>query len=180
MPRVGVRAQTAPLQALIICNTISAAPRLCSRDCWYRSLCFSISFSWGWVGAGFSAQQPSLGPQGLSLLPVCLSSSSYPCHSPIVRSLHPQGAHILFVSCMDLRQVCLCVESPHAPAHHFLWEAWRSLFCGSVRALAFVTKRNHKSIRGHIIDSDILVFITASQLPTPCYILLQIQLQIRF
>lgn len=37
----------APLQALIICSTISAAPRLCSRACWYRSLCFSISFSWG-------------------------------------------------------------------------------------------------------------------------------------
>lgn len=35
----------APLQALIIWSTISAAPRLCSRDCWYRSLCFSISFS---------------------------------------------------------------------------------------------------------------------------------------
>lgn len=34
-----------PLQALIICSTISAAPRSCRRDCWYRSLCFSISFS---------------------------------------------------------------------------------------------------------------------------------------
>lgn len=34
-----------PLQALIICRTISAAPRLWSLDCWYRSLCFSISFS---------------------------------------------------------------------------------------------------------------------------------------
>lgn len=34
-----------PLQALIICRTISAAPRLWSRDCWYSSLCFSISFS---------------------------------------------------------------------------------------------------------------------------------------
>lgn len=34
-----------PLQALIICRTISAAPRLCSLACWYRSLCFSISFS---------------------------------------------------------------------------------------------------------------------------------------
>lgn len=54
--------QTAPLQALIICNTISAAPRLCSRDCWYRSLCFSISFSWGVGGAGVSGQQPSRGP----------------------------------------------------------------------------------------------------------------------
>lgn len=36
---------TLPLQALIICSTISAAPRLWSLDCWYRSLCFSISFS---------------------------------------------------------------------------------------------------------------------------------------
>lgn len=34
-----------PLQALIICSTISAAPRLWRRDCWYRSRCFSISFS---------------------------------------------------------------------------------------------------------------------------------------
>lgn len=35
----------APLQALIICSTISAAPRVCSRACWYRRRCFSISFS---------------------------------------------------------------------------------------------------------------------------------------
>lgn len=36
-----------PLVALIICNTISAAPRACSLACWYRIFCFSISFSWG-------------------------------------------------------------------------------------------------------------------------------------
>lgn len=76
----GLGAGTAPLQALIICNTISAAPRLCSRDCWYRSRCFSISFSW-W-GAGFGAQQPSLGLQGLVSSLVCLPSSSHICHPP--------------------------------------------------------------------------------------------------
>lgn len=35
-----------PLLALIICSTISAAPRACSLACWYRIFCFSISFSW--------------------------------------------------------------------------------------------------------------------------------------
>lgn len=37
-----------PLLALIICSTISAAPRACSLACWYRIFCFSISFSWRW------------------------------------------------------------------------------------------------------------------------------------
>lgn len=41
-----------PLQALIICSTISAAPRLWRRDCWYRSRCFSISFSCESRGGG--------------------------------------------------------------------------------------------------------------------------------
>lgn len=42
-----VSSSSVPLQALIICRTISAAPRLWSLDCWYRSLCFSVSFSCG-------------------------------------------------------------------------------------------------------------------------------------
>ncbi|TNN62820.1 hypothetical protein EYF80_026895 [Liparis tanakae] len=29
----------------MVCSTISAAPRSCSRACWYSSFCFSISFS---------------------------------------------------------------------------------------------------------------------------------------
>lgn len=37
---------TLPLLALMVCSTISAAPRSWSRACWYRSFCFSISFSW--------------------------------------------------------------------------------------------------------------------------------------
>lgn len=37
---------SSPLLALIICSTISAAPRACSLACWYRIFCFSISFSW--------------------------------------------------------------------------------------------------------------------------------------
>lgn len=62
--------RAAPLQALIICSTISAAPRLCSRDCWYRSLCFSISFSWDRgrpMGEAPPAPQPA--PSPLTPLP---------------------------------------------------------------------------------------------------------------
>ena len=35
-----------PLLALMVWSTISAAPRSCSRACWYNSFCFSISFSY--------------------------------------------------------------------------------------------------------------------------------------
>lgn len=65
----------APLQALIICSTISAAPRLCSRACWYRSLCFSISFSWSRARPMVPSEsrlpsEPSPHPPALSLTPV--------------------------------------------------------------------------------------------------------------
>lgn len=53
--------QQLPLQALIICSTISAAPRLCRRDCWYRSLCFSISFSCGAEQEGHSCNPVNKG-----------------------------------------------------------------------------------------------------------------------
>lgn len=91
-------AQTAPLQALIICSTISAAPRLCSRDCWYRSLCFSISFSWGGVG-----QVSVLG--SLAWVPRTPSSSLSVSPAPATpATLHPpRGLHPVYL--LDLAQV---------------------------------------------------------------------------
>lgn len=36
-----------PLLTLMVCRTISGAPRRCSLACWYSSFCFIISFSCG-------------------------------------------------------------------------------------------------------------------------------------
>lgn len=71
-----------PLQALIIWSTISAAPRLCSRACWYRSLCFSISFSWGRAR-----------PTGLSEFR--LSSSAFPLTDSSLFSVFLLQPHLL-------------------------------------------------------------------------------------
>lgn len=45
MCAAGHRVGNLPLLALMVWSTISAAPRSCSRACWYNSFCFSISFS---------------------------------------------------------------------------------------------------------------------------------------
>lgn len=74
-----------PLQALIIWSTISAAPRLCSRACWYRSLCFSISFSWGRARptglSEFRLSSPAFPLTDSSLFPVFLLQPHLLVHS---------------------------------------------------------------------------------------------------
>lgn len=91
------------MQALIICSTISAAPRLCSRACWYRSLCFSISFSWDRVrtaGAGEPRlSSPAFPPHSLTPHP-CAPCSSTHWFLPSAHKLPLSfGTEVRFVSC---------------------------------------------------------------------------------
>lgn len=62
-----------PLLTLMVCRTISGAPRRCSLACWYSSFCFIISFSWGTLETQFFC--------------VCLKSLK----------LNPVGKHFMFL-----------------------------------------------------------------------------------